>query len=94
VKRYEIEIKARARRALHDKLPVKIVGVVLNFLHGPLAENPHRVGKKLDAPFENQFSARRGDYRVIYKVNEEKSIVVVLDIQHRAHVYAADLKKH
>lgn len=91
---YEIELTSRARRAIHETLPAKVVDVVINFLKGPLAENPRRVGKKLNAPFNKQFSARRGDYRVIYKIDDELLLVTVLDIEHRAHAYAVRLKKH
>jgi mRNA-degrading endonuclease RelE of RelBE toxin-antitoxin system len=88
VKPYEIEIKARALRAIQEKLPVKVVDVVLNFIHGPLAENPYRVGKQLDAPFKNTWGARRGDYRIIYAINKVKHLVIVLDVDHRSHMYA------
>jgi mRNA interferase RelE/StbE len=38
-------------------------------IDGPLAANPHRVGKALDEPFDGYHSARRGTYRIIYRVN-------------------------
>lgn len=89
MKPYEIEIKARALRAIHEKLPVKVVDVVLYFIQGPLAENPQRVGKQLDAPFKNTWAARRGDYRIVYAINKAKHLVSVLDVDHRSHIYAA-----
>lgn len=92
MKPYEIEIKSRALRAIHDKLPIKVVDVVLYFIHGPLAENPQRVGNKLDATFIDKWVARRGDYRIVYGINEEKHRVIVLDVNHRSHNYALHLK--
>ena len=73
---------------MQEELPQKIVDVVANFITGPLTENPHRSGKKLDAPFKDQWSGRRGDYRVIYRIDEANSKVNVLDIAHRSHAYA------
>ena len=91
MKPYEIEIKASALKAIHEKLPIKVVDVVLYFIQGPLAENPQRVGKKLDAPFIDKWSARRGDYRIVYGINEAKHLVTVLDVNHRSHIYAMKL---
>lgn len=90
---YEVEIKERAVRALHEQLPLKIVDVILNYIYGPLKENPQRAGKKLNAPFEGDWSGRRGDYRVIYQIDDAKSLITVLDIEHRAHAYASRLKR-
>lgn len=92
MKQYEVVLKNRAEKALSEKLPLKIVDVVVNFIFGPLKENPERVGKKLEAPFQDQWSARRGDYRVVYHVDQKNLKIIVLDIEHRAHVYAAKLK--
>ena len=92
VKPYEIEIKSRALKAINEKLPIKVVDVVLYFIHGPLAENPQRVGKQLDTPFIDKWVARRGDYRIVYGINEAKHRVIVLDVNHRSHIYALHLK--
>ena len=91
MKPYEIEIKARPHKAIHEKLPIKVVDVVLYFIYGPLAENPQRVGKPLDAPFVDKWTARRGDYRIVYGINAAKRLVTVLDVDHRSHVYAVKL---
>ena len=91
MKRYEVELKPRALKAVHEQLPPKVVDVVLYFIDGPLRENPKRVGKLLGAPFRNTWSARRGDYRIIYVIHEELGEIAVLDIKHRSHVYATRL---
>ena len=88
MKRYEVELKPRALKAIHEDLPPKIVDVVLYFINGPLRENPQRVGKLLDAPYRDTWSARRGDYRIIYVIHKDLGKIVVLDIKHRSHVYA------
>lgn len=57
------------------------------FIRGPLAENPRRVGKPLLGRLEGRFSARRGEFRVIYQIFDERVVVRVIHIAHRRDVY-------
>ncbi|MGA3151806.1 MAG: type II toxin-antitoxin system RelE/ParE family toxin [Streptosporangiaceae bacterium] len=57
------------------------------FITGPLLEQPYRVGKRLLPPLEDRFSARRGTYRVIYRVDDASRVVTVVDIGHRRDIY-------
>jgi len=70
-----------------DRIPPRIVPAIVEFAYGDLAENPRRVGKALSRELEGRFSARRGPYRLIYTIDEEKQIVGVLRVDHRADVY-------
>jgi mRNA-degrading endonuclease RelE of RelBE toxin-antitoxin system len=54
---------------------------------GPLLREPHRVGKRLLPPLADRFSARRGTYRIIYRVDDKMRIVTVVDVGHRRDVY-------
>jgi mRNA interferase RelE/StbE len=45
------------------------------------------VGKGLPAPLAGQYSARRGAYRVRYRVDDGKHLVTVIDIAYRAEAY-------
>jgi mRNA interferase RelE/StbE len=81
---YQLAVAGTAERQL-QRLPDRVAAAVVEFLVGPLVEDPERVGKPLAPPFEGLHSARRGNYRVIYRV-EEKT-VVVLRVAHRSHVY-------
>jgi len=38
-------------------------------------------------PLDDRFSARRGTYRVIYRVDDEAHVVTVVDIGYRRDVY-------
>lgn len=91
MKQYELRLRGKAKLALAEKVPVKFVDVILYFIYGPLLENPRRVGKALDEPFLGCYAARRGDYRVIYLIDDKKSRITVLDVSHRSHVYAVKL---
>ena len=77
---------AASRRAL-AKLPEKVATAVVEFLYGSLASNPHRAGKPLKLGLEGLHSARRGDYRVIYRIDDHQRRVTVVAIEHRSDVY-------
>jgi len=57
------------------------------FIVGPLLENSQRVGKRLHPPLADRHSARRGTYRVIYRIDEEQRTVTVLTVVHRSDTY-------
>ena len=83
---YDIQITARAARDL-ERLPEKIATACVEFVFGPLAENPLRVGKLLRDELEGLRSARRGDYRVVYAVVEDTRRIEVVHIDRRSDVY-------
>jgi mRNA-degrading endonuclease RelE of RelBE toxin-antitoxin system len=64
-----------------------VAGAAYEFITGPLLEEPHRVGKRLLRPLDDRFSARRGTYRVIYRIDDQACVVTVVDIGHRPDVY-------
>jgi len=84
---YNLKVARSAALALTDVLPEKIAHAVYEFITGPLFENPHRVGKPLSAPLAPAYSARRGDYRVLYFIDDATHTVKVTAIRHRADAY-------
>ena len=76
-----------AARQLHERLPEAVAWACYEFIRGPLAEEPHRVGAPLRAPFEGHWRARRGEYRVRYTINEDGKEIDVLDVDHRGDMY-------
>ncbi|MEK8070439.1 type II toxin-antitoxin system RelE family toxin [Rhodococcoides navarretei] len=84
---YAIELTAAARTALTDQLPESIAVACWEFIRGPLAENPYRAGKPLRDRLEGKFSARRGEFRVVYQIYEDRVVVRVIAIAHRRDVY-------
>jgi mRNA interferase RelE/StbE len=86
---FEIHWAAPARRVLR-RLPEKVATSVIEFVYGPLAGNPSRVGRPLRFELEGAWSAHRGDYRVVYRIDEPGRWVLVLAIGHRADVYRRD----
>ena len=83
---FAIAWTAQARRAL-ARLPEKAATAAAGFLYGSLAAGPHRVGKPLKLGLAGLHSARRGDYRVIYRIDDQCHLVTVLAIEHRSDVY-------
>jgi mRNA interferase RelE/StbE len=83
----QVTIAPTAARQLHERLPEAVAWACFEFIAGPLAEDPHRVGAPLRKPFEGQWRARRGEYRVRYTIDDDTQIVYVLDIDHRRNVY-------
>ena len=84
---YAVIFSRQARRNLHDHLPPEVAVAAMATIDGPIALNPHRVGKPLDDPFDGYRSARRGTYRIVYRVNEEKHTVEIYSIRHRRDAY-------
>ena len=83
---YRVLISARAERDLL-RLPEKIGAACLEFIFGPLAENPQRLGGELRGQLIGLRSARRGSYRVIYRIDENQTQIEVVHIDHRRDVY-------
>ena len=85
--RYEIRFQAATRRAIARRLPEAVAAAVLEFCDAALAVNSHRVGKPLYGPLAGCHGARRGTYRIVYRIDEDSHIVHVLDIDHRSEIY-------
>ena len=85
--RYDVRFQPAARRAISHRLPETVAAAVLEFCDATLAVNPQRVGKPLFGPLAGCHGARRGTYRIVYRISESSRIVHVLDIDHRADIY-------
>jgi mRNA interferase RelE/StbE len=85
--RYEIVFTRSARRALQEELPEKVAAAAFKFITGPLRENPRRVGKPLREPLAPLYVARRGDYRILYRIVEHRLVIEVVKVDHRRDAY-------
>jgi mRNA interferase RelE/StbE len=86
---YFVIFSRQARRNLHENLPLDVAAAAMETIDGPLSTNLHRAGKPLDEPFDGYYSARRGTYRIIYRVKEDKRSVEIHSIRHRRDAYRA-----
>ena len=86
-RRYRLIISPTARRQLAEVLPEAVAFAAHEFIVGPLLDNPRRVGKRLEPPLADRHSARRGTYRVIYRIDEPVHTVTVVAITPRSDAY-------
>ena len=84
---YQLRTTPTVRRALAETLPESVAAAAYEFMTGPLLSEPHRVGKRLLPPLDDRFSARRGTYRIIYRIDDSAYVVTVVDVGHRRDVY-------
>jgi mRNA interferase RelE/StbE len=84
---YEIVLTPPARRALTYRLPEPVSAAAIDFTTSALIENPHRVGQQLRFELSGVWSARRGTYRILYRINEARREVIVVRIEHRRDAY-------
>ena len=86
---YQLQIVSSARRHLIEDLPEAVAAAAFEFITGPWLESPHRVGKQLRPPLADRHSARRGTYRIMYRIDDQARTVTVLAIGHRGDIYHA-----
>ncbi|MDO8309895.1 MAG: type II toxin-antitoxin system RelE/ParE family toxin [Actinomycetota bacterium] len=84
---YAVILSPGARRSLTESLPSAAAFAAWEFISGPLARRPRVVGVPLRAPFDGLWRARRGEYRVRYRIDEPNHRVIVLDVDHRRDAY-------
>ncbi|MGH3192881.1 MAG: type II toxin-antitoxin system RelE family toxin [Streptosporangiaceae bacterium] len=88
---YRLSLAPAARRAITEGppvgLPLAVATAVAEFITGPLLDKPRVVGKPLTNELTGYHSARRGAYRVIYRIDYDGRAVHVVRIDHRADVY-------
>lgn len=85
---YELATAPPARRALAERLPDDVAAAAIELITGPLLRNPRRLGRPLGDELAGIHSARLArDWRVLYEIDENKRVVFVLDIRHRATAY-------
>jgi len=82
---HTVRFTATARRDLNG-LPPRVLSAVIEFAFGDLSREPRRVGKPLRRELAGKYSAHRGPYRVLYRIDDQV-IVWILRVDHGADVY-------
>ncbi len=85
-----LSITPTAWRQLTDHLPEAVAATAYEFIVGSLLDNSHRVGKGVRPPLDDRHSARRGTYRVVYRIEDDTYTVAVLDLAHRRSAHRTD----
>lgn len=84
---HEVRFSRSARRALTDELPEKVAAAAYEFIVGALAQDPRRLGRQLNEPLYPLYSARRGEYRVIYRIVADRIVIETISVVHRRDAY-------
>ena len=82
--KYKIAIKKSAAKELED-IPKKDLRKIVKRIQS-LAQNPRPSGfQKLSA--QQRYRVRQGDYRIVYSIDDEDSLIDIVKIGHRREIY-------
>jgi mRNA interferase RelE/StbE len=84
---YDVVFTRIARRALEQDLPESVAAAAFEFIMGAVRRNPYRVGKPLREPLAPLYSARRGEYRIVYRIIDHRLVIEIVTIMHRRDAY-------
>ena len=82
---YRIEVSASAERQLR-KLEPGDRAVVVEVIRG-LSLNPRPRGSRKLRGYDDVFRIRKGVFRIIYSIEKDRLLVIILKIGHRKDVY-------
>lgn len=83
---WDVQFAPSALRTL-DRVPPRVATAIIEFATSTLPENPERMSKPLHNELSALRSARRGDYRVLFSLDESSRVLLVVRISHRADAY-------
>lgn len=87
--KYHVELTANDVKQLKmlDKHTASIItGWIRKNLEG--CENPRQHGKGLTANRSGQWRYRIGDYRLIADIQDDKIVILILNVGHRSDIYS------
>ena len=88
---YSVRLAPGVLRTLQSGLPrgipLNAAWAIFEFIHGPLSHDPWRVSKPLHDELEGFRGARRGEYRVVFRVDEGQRVICVVRVDHRFDIY-------
>ena len=85
--RYGLKVARSAATAIAEQLPESVASAVIELIAGPLVDAPRRVGTPLHGDLDGLWAARRGTFRVVFRIDDEQHEIVVLRVAHRRHAY-------
>lgn len=86
--KYKVVFTNEAKKQL-KKLDKHIAALIIGWIEKNLegCTNPRQHGKALIANRIGQWRYRIGDYRIICEIQDEKIIILILEIGHRRNIY-------
>ncbi len=85
---YGVEYTKTAVKQL-EKMDRKIAAFIVSYIDEKLVncENPRLYGKSLKGGLNDIWRYRVGEYRILAKIEDERLIIVIVEIGHRKDVY-------
>ena len=85
---WKIELSKQANKQL-SKLDKPVKQRLVDFLKNRVGklENPRDLGKALQGDLSEYWVYRVGDYRLLTVIENDKLVVVVVEVEHRKQVY-------
>jgi mRNA interferase RelE/StbE len=85
----EIRWAPRASRDMDRLAEVapRAVAAIVALVYGDLAREPARVGKPLRLELSGLYSARRREYRIVYRIDDQADVVRIERVALRRAVY-------
>lgn len=87
---YKIFYDLGSKNKDYEKIPPAIREIIRKAIEKKLTVDPVNFGKPLRYSLKGYRRLRVGEYRVIYKIDEGRVIVIIVDIDHRKDVYEED----
>ena len=86
--RYTVEYTSKALKSL-KKLDKPVLLMIKSWIEKNLigTTEPRRHGKGLTSNRSGHWRYRVGDYRIIADIEDEKLIILVVEVEHRSRVY-------
>lgn len=86
-KSYQVEYLASVVKEDIPKLPKKIKSTIKKTIEERLMTDPIGFGKPLRYSLKGHRRLRVGDYRIVYRIDSHKDIIIIIAIKHRKEVY-------
>jgi mRNA interferase RelE/StbE len=88
---YSVQLGAGVLRILQTGppkgVPLNAAWAIFEFIDGPLSQDPWKVSKPLHDELEGFRGARRGEYRVVFRIDDEQRVIRVVRVDHRSDIY-------
>jgi len=85
---YEIVYTKDARKSL-NKMDAATSGAIVSWIDKNLigTDDPRRMGKALTGKLAGVWRYRVGDFRIFAKIEDERLIILILDVRNRRRAY-------
>jgi mRNA interferase RelE/StbE len=87
-KGYQVRFGRGAQKSL-KKIDPNDARIIMAWINKNLVgcENPYIYGKSLKGNLKDKWRNRIGDYRLICNIDEEKTLILILETGHRREIY-------